>query len=213
MKLKDGKSLSHLEIIKRLNLMGIDYNPDIIGKKYFIDLYNKAIQSPINREKIKLDIKKDQMYIDFYNEKLQKRKAISFEINEPNNIYINNMKNDYYKYNCNIRNICEKKPFFGEFNGALVNNIVISHLCFTGYDYAKNNINTIENIYKKIMFPIHAINKYSMINVYPEIKRSIMEIINKIENLVIDKYSYIAYLIYIILLYAMLHFIFKRRKK
>ena len=60
MKLKDGRDLSHLEIIKRLNIMGIGYNPDIIGKNYYIDLYNKAIKSPSNIEKIKKEIKSEK---------------------------------------------------------------------------------------------------------------------------------------------------------
>ena len=54
MKLKAGRELSQLEIIKRLNLMEIEYNPNIMGKKYYIDLYNKAIQSSQNVEKIKI---------------------------------------------------------------------------------------------------------------------------------------------------------------
>ena len=45
MRMKSGKELTHLEIIKRLNLMGVNYDSSIIGKKYYIDLYNKEIQS------------------------------------------------------------------------------------------------------------------------------------------------------------------------
>ena len=66
MKFKNGKELSYLELIKRLNIMGVEYNSNIIGKKYYIDLYNNAIKSSKNKEKIKNDIEKDQIYINFY---------------------------------------------------------------------------------------------------------------------------------------------------
>ena len=92
MKLKDGKELSQLEIIKRLNLMGIGYNPEIIGKKYYIDLYNEAIRSSKNKLKIKNDIEKDQIYMNFYNQKLRKRKECYFQINGDNNILYNYSK-------------------------------------------------------------------------------------------------------------------------
>ena len=136
MKLKDGKYLSHLEIIKRLNLMGIGYDSDIIGKNYYIELYNKAIKTPLNREKIKSEIKKDEIYMNFYNQKLRKRNECSFEIS---NISYNNKIDNNYKYNFHENNNSKKIPFFDEFNGALMNNILFSHLCYTTYDYAKNN--------------------------------------------------------------------------
>ena len=61
--------------------MGIGYDSDIIGKNYYIELYNKAIKTPLNREKIKSEIKKDEIYMNFYNQKLRKRNECSFEIN------------------------------------------------------------------------------------------------------------------------------------
>ena len=72
MKLKSGKDLSQLEIIKRLNTMGIEYNSDIIGKNYYIKLYNEAIQS--NENTIKNNIITNQ----------KKEERIKTQ-NEPNN--------------------------------------------------------------------------------------------------------------------------------
>ena len=51
--MKSGKELTQLEIMKRLNTMGIEYNSDIIGKNYYINLYDEAISSSVNVLKIK----------------------------------------------------------------------------------------------------------------------------------------------------------------
>ena len=207
MKLKDGRELSHLEIIKRLNLMGVGYNPDILGKNYYIELYNKAIKLPNNKEKIKNEIKKDQIYMDFYNQKLRKRNECSFQINNEKNISYNTIKNS------NETNCFEKKQFWSEFNGALMNKIIVSHFCFTIYNFVKNNSNKIKNIYNKCMVPINAIKKYSMINIYPDIKNILIKVINIIDDLIIDKYSYILYFSFIIIILTMFLFIKNKNKK
>ena len=206
MKLKDGRELSHLEIIKRLNLMGVGYNPDILGKNYYIELYNKAIKLPNNKEKIKKEIKKDQIYMDFYNKKLRKRNECSFQINNENNISYSIIKNR------SETNCFEKKKFWGEFNGALMNKIIVSHFCFTTYDFAKNNSNKIKNIYYKCIVPINAIKKYSMINIYPDLKNGLKKVINIIDDLIIDKYSYILFFSFIIIILTIFHFIVKKYK-
>ena len=82
MKLKSGKDLSQYEIKKRLNTMGIKYNSDIIGKNYYINLYDEAILSNSNIMKIKNDLDKDKMYTDFYNKKLRKVNECSLRICE-----------------------------------------------------------------------------------------------------------------------------------
>ena len=214
MKLKDGKGLSYLEIIKRLNLMGIEYNSDIIGKKYYIDLYNKAIQSPFNQEKIKKDLEKDKIYMDFFNQKLKKRKECSFEISNHKNLMYNNCQNNQNdnEYNFNDKNIYNKKIFFGNFNGALAGNIVLSHLCLTTFNYTRYNIKKYENICKKIMIPIHAIKKFTTINIYPEIKKGLQELINIIDNLIVNEYNYIIYFCFIIFLFIIIKYIIKRIK-
>ena len=212
MKLKDGKELSQLELIKRLNKRGIAYNAEIIGKKYYIDIYNKAIKSSKNKQKIKKDIEKDQMYMDFYNQKLRKKKECSFAINrEKNNLY-NNINNYDYKYNFNDNNLNNKKYFFNDFNGALLKNIALAHLCYSTYNYARNNTNQFENIYNKFIIPISAIKKYTAINIYPEIKKGIMKLFEIIDSLMIDEYSYMIFFSFVIFIFTVFILIIKRYK-
>ena len=201
MKLKDGKELSHLEIVKRLNLMGVGYNPDILGKNYYIELYNKAIKLPNNKEKIKNEIKKDQTYMDFYNKKLRKRNECSFQIKNEKKITFNTINNSYNE------NMCyEKKKFWREFNGPLMNKIIFSHFYFTTYDYIKKN-------YNKCIIPINAIKKCSMINIYPDIKNRIIKVINIVDEIIVDKYNYIIYLSFIIIIVTLFNCIIKKIKK
>ena len=212
MKLKDGKELSQLEIIKRLNIMGIGYNPEIIGKKYYIDLYNEAIRSSKNKQKIKKDIEKDQMYLDFYNQKLRKRKECSFAINTEKNILYNNINNYDYKYNFNDNNLNNKKYFFTDFNGGLLNKIAMAHLCYSTYDYARNNTNQFEKIYNKFIIPINAIKKFTTINIYPEIKKRILQLLDIIDSLIIDEYSYMIFLSFLMVILTVFILIIKRYK-
>ena len=209
MKFKNGKELSYLELIKRLNIMGVEYNSNIIGKKYYIDLYNNAIKSSKNKEKIKNDIEKDQIYINFYNEKLKKRKECSFLIEKEKNIIDNNLQiynNKNYKENFN-----SKKNLFGDFNGSLLNKIVLSHLCFITYDHAKNNSETFEKILNKLNIPIHALNKISIKNACSKIKEIIIELINIIDIIIIDKFSYIVIFSFIVILFIIFIFFIKRK--
>jgi hypothetical protein len=220
MKLKAGRELSQLEIIKRLNLMEIEYNPNIMGKKYYIDLYNKAIQSSQNVEKIKNDVEKDKMYMDFYNQKLKKKNECSFEIakiknNNKNKLQTNNNYNKYFLCDTTTTTTYGGKKnfnFFSNFNNSLMNKIVIGHLCFTTYDYAINNKNDLSKIVDKIMIHLNEIKKTALIKIYPDIKKRIIDMFNKIENSIADKYSFIPYLLFIILLYILLFIINKKRK-
>ena len=211
MKYKNGKELSYLELIKRLNIMGIEYNPDIIGKNYYIDLYNNAIKSQENKEKIKKEIEKDQVYLNFYNEKLRKRKVCSFAIDNENNILQKNalINNKYYFEDNNYNT---KKSIFTDYNGSLANKIVLAHLCFTAYDHAKSNV-IFELIFNKLKIPIHAIQKLSFVSISIEINKKILELINKIDILMIDKFSYIVFFSFIIIIIVVIKFIIKRNKK
>ena len=213
MKLKDGKELSQLEIIKRLNLMGIGYNPEIIGKKYYIDLYNEAIRSSKNKLKIKNDIEKDQIYMNFYNQKLRKRKECYFQINGDNNILSKNKNNYDYKYNLNVNNISNKKFFFYDFNGALLKKIALAHLCYTAFDYGRNNKNKIEKIYNNFIIPINAIKKYTAINIYPEIKKISLKLFDIFDKLLSDEFSYMIFITVVIFTFTILISIIKRYKK
>ena len=212
MKYKNGKELSYLELIKRLNIMGIEYNPDIIGKNYYINLYNDAIKSQKNKEKIKKDIEKDQVYINFYNEKLRKRKECSFSIDNENYIFEKNALINNNQYFIDDNNYNTKKSFFSDYNGALANKIILAHLCFTTYDHAKNNI-IFEIIVNKLKIPIRAIQKLSFVNIYTQINKKIIEIINKIDILMIDKFSFIVFFSFIIIIVVLIKFIIQRNKK
>ena len=79
MRMKSGKELTHLEIVKRLNLMGVNYDSSIIGKKYYIDLYNKEIQSLDNQQKIIDELEKDRKYLEFLTNNLRIVKETSFK--------------------------------------------------------------------------------------------------------------------------------------
>ena len=205
MKLKSGKELSHLEIIKRLNLMGIQYNRDIIGKKYYIDLYNKAIESPVNIEKIEKDIKKDQMYTDFYNVKLRKRNECSFKINGEENMY-----NNGDKFIFKNETFCQKQKFWKIFPGALFNKLLLAHFCFTSYNYGKKHYNKLEKIANMAMFP--AMKKYTMIYVCPQVKKIAIEVINFVNSLYIDDFDLIVFITFIILFFVILRsFVIKKK--
>ena len=213
MKLKSGKELSQLEIIKRLNLMGVNYNSDIIGKNYYINLYNKSIQSEQNKTKIKNELEKDQLYIDFYNQKLRKRNECSFEININENLSNTNIRNNKYKKNFNENFPNQNKTFFGDFNTPLFKKIIFSHLCFNAYEYSIKNKNKIEKIYNKFIIPIQAIKKYTILNIYPEIKKGIFEIIKFMDKFMIDKYNIIIIIIFIVLVVYVFLYIKKLKIK
>jgi len=166
MNLKDGKDLSLLEIKNRLKLMEIKYDSEIKDKKYYVDLYNNAIKSKTNKEKIINELKKDKNNKDFYNDKLRKRNEYSSE----------NSKN---KSSSDETNNLGKKNFFNDFISDLFK------------DDVKNNPDFIEEIYKKFGIPINAMKKYTMINLSPEAKEKIINIINFFDSSKWDKFYYI----------------------
>jgi hypothetical protein len=213
MKLKTGKELNQLEIIKRLNIMGIDYNSDIIGKNYYIDLYDKAIKSKLNLEKIKLDLEKDKMYNDFYNQKLRRRKECSFEIKKEKSLSNNNSKNSKGKYMFkeNISNGNNK--YFEDFNFELAKNIFLAKIFLNTYEYANENPNKFKNIYSIFNIPIQAFKKFSMINIYPEFKKGLINIFEIFDDVINDKFEFIIYLLFFIIIIILLIFIKKRNKK
>ena len=213
MKLKTGKELNQLEIIKRLNIMGIDYNSDIIGKNYYIDLYDKAIKSKLNLQKIKIELEKDKMYNDFYNQKLRKRKECSFEIKKEKNLSYNNPKNskDKYMFKENISN--GKNKYFKDFNFELAQNIFFTKMCLNTYEYANKNPNKFKNMYSIFNIPIQAFKKFSMINIYPEFKKGLINIFSIFDDVIDDKFEFIIYLLFFIMIVILFIFIRKRNKK
>ena len=208
MKLKSGKELSQLEIIKRLNTMGIKYNSDIIGKNYYVNLYNDAIQSYSNKMKIKKELEKDKMYTDFYNQKLKKVKECS--------LGIYNDKNYYSKKNVNNNNMFSdknigKKRFFSDFDDSLIQKIFITQIAYDFVDVNSEYIDKVGNAIPNILIPIQAIKKYTLLNIYPEILKKINEIIDILNDLIVDKFVFVLIILFLLLLIIIFVF-FKRMK-
>ena len=209
MKLKSGKDLSQLEIMKRLNTMGIKYNPDIIGKNYYINLYDEAIQSNSNLMKIKTDLNKDKMHTDFFNQKLRKVNVCSLRICEKSN----NICKDYLSSNNLVsRKNNSQKGFFSDFNGSLINKILIAQLSCDFLDANKEYIDNIKINIPKINIPFQAIKKDTLINIYPEIVKKLNTILDILNDLLAEKFILISIITFVILIIIIL-LIFHRRKK
>ena len=209
MKLKSGKDLSQLEIMKRLNTMGIKYNPDIIGKNYYINLYDEAVQSNSNLMKIKTDLNKDKMHTDFFNQKLRKVNVCSLRICEKSN----NICKDYLSSNNLVsRKNNSQKGFFSDFNGSLINKILIAQLSCDFLDVNKEYIDNIKINIPKINIPFQAIKKDTLINIYPEIVKKLNTILDILNDLLAEKFILISIITFVILLIIIL-LIFHRRKK
>ena len=212
MKLKSGKELSQLEIMKRLNTMGIEYNADIIGKNYYINLYDEAIRSSVNVLKIKNDIEKDKMYSAFYNQKLRKVNECTLSLdNEMNNMnYINNNENK-----CNITKVNKnigKQGFFSDFDGIFLKKLLMAQIAYNFVEVNKKNINKIGNSIPKLLIPLQAIKKYTMINIYPSIVSKINRIMDILNNLIVDKFLVISLLIFLVLI-IVIFLLFKKALK
>ena len=185
MKLRSGKELRQLEIMKRLNTMGIKYNSDIIGKNYYINLYNEAIQSTPNLMKIKHELEKDKMYSDFYSQKLRKVNECSLRFVNKTNI----VNNEKYMNNVNIndkrlsKNTGIKK-FIGDYDTEYIDIIV----------------NNISDFLPKIIIPIQAIKKYTMVNVSPYLARKVNELMDILNKLMGEKYLVITIIIFLLLI-------------
>ena len=212
MKLKSGKELSQLEIMKRLNTMGIEYNADIIGKNYYINLYDEAIRSSINVLKIKNDIEKDKMYSAFYNQKLRKVNECTLRLdNEMNNM--NNINKSENK--CNISNVNKnigKQGFFSDFDGIFLKKLLMAQIAYNFVEVNKKNINKIGNSIPKLLIPIQAIKKYTMINIYPSIVSKINRVMDILNNLIVDKFLVISFLIFLVLI-IVIFLLFKKALK
>ena len=209
MKLKSGKELSQLEIMKRLNAMGIKYNSDIIGKNYYINLYDEAIQSNSNLMKIMTDLNKDKMHTDFYNQKLRKVNECSLRICDNNN-------KNLYKYalhnnNLILRKNCDKKGFFSDYNDSLINKILIANIAYDFVDANKEYINKIGITLPKISIPFQAIKKCTL-NIYSKIVEKLNRILDILNDLMAEKFIFISIIIICILIIIIL-LLFRKKKK
>ena len=211
MKMKSGKELTQLEIMKRLNAMGIEYNSDIIGKNYYINLYDEAIRSSVNVLKIKKDIEKDKLYAAFYTQKLRKVNECTLKLdNDINKInYINDQENKSNRNNVN-KNL-EKKGFFSDFDGSFLQKLIWAQIAYNFIEVHKNGINKLVNSLPKLI-PIQAIKKDTLINIYPAIVSKINRVMDVLNNLIADKFLVISFLMFLVLI-IVIFLLFKKTLK
>ena len=211
MKMKSGKELTQLEIMKRLNTMGIEYNSDIIGKNYYINLYDEAIRSSVNVLKIKKDIEKDKLYAAFYTQKLRKVNECTLKLdNDINKInYINDQENKSNRNNVN-KNL-EKKGFFSDFDGSFLQKLIWAQIAYNFIEVNKNGINKLVNALPKLI-PIQAIKKDTLINIYPAIVSKINRVMDVLNNLIADKFLVISFLMFLVLI-IVIFLLFKKTLK
>ena len=214
MKLKSGKELSQLEIMKRLKKMDIEYNSDIIGKNYYINLYNDAICSSVNVLKIKNDIEKDNMITAFYNQKLRKVNecTLRFDDNINNSNYINQSGCNISNVKRNVKRNIGKQGFFSDFDGSLLKKLALAQLAYDFVEVNKKNIDKIANAIPKLSIPIQAIKKYTMINIYPVFVTKINQVMDVLNNLIVDKFLVISLLIFFVLI-IVIFLLFKKTMK
>ena len=189
--------------------MGIKYDSDIIGKNYYINLYNEAILSNSNVMKIKNDLEKDKKYTDFYNQKLRKVNEYSLEIYNENNdnyIYDNNNNNLYLEKNCG------KKGFFSDYDDTLIKKIFYTQLTYSFVEINSEYIDKAKNAIPKLLIPFEAIKKYTLINIYPEVVVKINRILD-ISNYLIDEKLFLISIMIFLLLIIIIFLVFRKRKK
>ena len=208
MKLKSGKELSQFEIKKRLNTMGINYNSDIIGKNYYINLYDEAILSNSNIMKIKNDLDKDQMYTDFYNKKLRKINECSLRISDENK---NINDNNAFAGNLFSGKNNGKKGFFSDYDDSLMKKICVTKLTLDFVDANEEYINKIGKAFPKVFIPFQALKKYTLLNIYPEIIVKLNKFLDILNGLIDEKFFLISIILFLILI-IIIFLVLKKRK-
>ena len=203
MRMKSGKELTHLEIVKRLNLMGVNYDSSIIGKKYYIDLYNKEIQSLDNQQKIIGELEKDRKYLEFLTNNLRIVKETSFKCSSNKN-KINSLFS-----NSNLVQNSSDKYFFGDFNYKLCTNIMLSYNSFHLWEQNKNSIK------KQLSFPINVFKRFSNTYIIPNANGLIKTFVNYFEKIDVNisAYQYLKIIIIISLSIILLLFLIKYIKR
>ena len=190
MRIRLGKELTQLEIINRLNLMGIKYDPSITGKNYYINLYNKGLSSPSKILKIKAQLEKDSKYFEYLSNNLRKIKENSINLIGEKNAKIINPN---------------KKCFLGDFNSKLYNTTL---LCYSTFNFLDNNKNTLKNV----KFPVDTFKKLAKAFVYPEFKELFKKILDYFVEINLDKYHYLYIIVFIGLILILLIFYIKYKK-
>ena len=205
MRMKSGKELTQLEIIKRLNLMGVNYDSSIIGKKYYIDLYNKEIQSSDNQQKIIDELEKDRKYLEYLSNNLRTVKETSFKYSS--NINKNKINSTFS--NSNLVQNSNDKYFFSDFNYNLFLNIMLSYNSLHFWEQNK------ESIKKQLNLPINAFKRFSDAYIIPNAKDLIKVLVYFLEKIDanINTYQYLKIIIIICLSITLILFLIKCRKR
>jgi hypothetical protein len=203
--MKSGKELTYLEIIKRLNLMGVNYDSSIIGKKYYIDLYNKEIQSLDNQQKIIDELEKDRKYLEYLTNNLRMVKETSFKYSS--NINKNRINSTFSNSN-SVQNPNDKF-FFSDFNYKLCLNILLSYNSFHFWEQNKKSIN------KHLSLPINAFKSFSDAYIIPNANGLIKVLVNLLEKIDVNlsTYQYLKMIIIICLSIILILFLIKCRKR
>ena len=184
MKLKDGKELNKLTLIKRLNLMDASYNPKIYDKQYYIDFYNREIQSLLNQNKIQNELGKDRIYADYFNQQLCEKDEYFLNLSSNNNC------NNKVKLNEN---------FFSDFDSNYLIGVLLAKFSVDFYDKFKDKID-----YRKILFPIKAIKKDSIVNIKQKFESIFIKVVNCIDEKLKEKYDILIFLILVVNIFVIL---------
>ena len=193
MKIKSGKELTQLEIIKRLNLMGVKYDSTINGKNYYINLYDKQVISPSKQEKIKKELEKDKIYLEYLTNNLRKTRQNSIEYPAAKKKIITNIEN--------------KKYFFNDFNIALFNGTL---LCYNTFSFINNNKKIIK---KNLDIPVNCLKKYAKNFLNPDICNLFKTVLRYLDKIGFDVYNYLYIIIFICVVIILIFFSIKSKKQ
>ena len=203
MRLKSGKELPQFNLIKRLNLMGVNYNKNILGKNYYADLYDKEIQSTENQFKIKNELEKDLAYQNYFNQKLKSQKMTTLEF-QPNNSSIKNNSDKIFL--CDFQKKIIKELIwattFYSFNYEKMLKKGSSFL-----EFAKNKANLYFN-------EVNIIYKEKILPYIKEVMKIIYDFIDKYQ--LMDYYEYLLYFVFVLVVmmtFYLLKKIFKKKTK
>ena len=193
MKIKSGKELTQLEIIKRLNLMGVKYDSTINGKNYYINLYDKQVISPSKQEKIKKELEKDKIYLEYLTNNLRKTRQNSIEYPAAKKKIITNIEN--------------KKYFFNDFNIALCNGTL---LCYNTFSFINNNKKIIK---KNLDIPVNCLKKYAKDFLNHDICNLFKTVLRYLDKIGFDVYNYLYIIIFICVVIILIFFSIKSKKQ
>ena len=198
MRRKSGKELTQLELLKRLNLMGIKYDPTITGKNYYINLYDKEVQSPLNQEKIQKELERDKKYMDYLTNDLRIKKQTSINyLAEKKNHYILNSLNPDKNFVCDSG----------------MSRCLSLFLCFNTFFYITKNNKLIDINVKGIIANLK--KSINDINIYGILKPFFDSICTF--NINVDMFKYLYIIIYIsivvVLFFSFIKSIMRKLKK